>query len=76
MIHTPALLRFGFPQMNFHGCTDLLGAITHEPEECTDCQTAMRLSNRLCLRCLLQVGLTEDEDPGSDSMDALLSEMK
>ena len=62
--------------MNFYGFTDMLGAITHEPDECTHCQTAVRLSNKLCLRCLLHAGLTEDEDPGSESLDALLSEIE
>jgi hypothetical protein len=62
--------------MTLYGFTDLLGAITHEPDQCTHCQTAVRLSNRLCLRCLLQAGLAEDDCPGSESLDAFLSEIE
>ena len=55
--------------------TDLLPAITHEPDECPRCDTALRVNNGLCLLCMLQVGLTEDEDFGSGSLEALLSEI-
>jgi hypothetical protein len=72
----PALLRFGFPQMNFYGVTDSLATITRQPNECPHCHTAVRVSNGLCLRCLLQAGLTEDEDPRSTGLDALASEIE
>ena len=55
--------------------TDLLPAITREPDECPRCNTALRLNNGLCLLCLLQAGLTEDEDTRSGSLDTLLSEI-
>jgi hypothetical protein len=76
MIHTPALLRFGFPQMNSYGFSDSLATNTLQPNECPHCHIAVRVSNGLCLRCLLQAGLTEDEDPGSESLDALLCEIE
>jgi hypothetical protein len=61
--------------MILYGSTDPLPAITHEPDDCPRCDTALRLSNGLCLLCLLQAGLTEDEDTRSGSLDTLLSEM-
>jgi len=61
--------------MILSGFTDLRAAITHEPDECPRCDTALRLNNGLCLRCLLQLGLTE-EDFESESLDTLLSEIE
>jgi ribbon-helix-helix CopG family protein len=63
MIHTPALLGFGFPKMNFYGLSDSLATITRQPNECPHCHAAVRVSNGLRLGCFLQAGLTEDEDP-------------
>jgi hypothetical protein len=62
--------------MTLYAFTDLLPAITHEPDECLQCETALRVNNGLCLLCLLQTGLTEDEDSGSESLEALLSEFE
>ena len=56
--------------------TDLLPAIGHEPDECPQCETALRVNNGLCLLCLLRVGLPEHEDFGSESLEALLSEFE
>ena len=56
--------------------TDLLPEVTHEPDECPQCDAAMRLNNGLCLLCLLQAGLTEDADSGSESIEGLLSEIE
>ena len=61
--HTIALLGFGFPKMNFYGLSDSLATITRQPNECPHCHAAVRVSNGLRLACLLQAGLTEDEDP-------------
>ena len=58
--------------MTLYAFTDLLPAITHEPDECPRCDTALQVNNGLCLLCLLQAGLTEDEDSGSESLEALL----
>jgi hypothetical protein len=76
MIHAIASLRFDFAQMNLYGLTDLRATITGQPNECPHGHIALRVSNGLCLGCLLQVGLTEDEDSGSESLDALLSEIE
>jgi hypothetical protein len=53
--------------MILYGCTDSLPAITHEPDECPRCDTAL---------CLLQIGLTEAKDSRSESLDTLLSEIE
>jgi hypothetical protein len=55
---------------------DSLQAIPDQLDECPQCDTALRVNNGLCLLCMLQVGLTEDEDLGSASLEALLSEIK
>ena len=62
--------------MILHGFTDLLPAITHEPDDCPRCDTALSVNNGLCLLCLLQAGLTEDEDSRSGSLDTLLFEIE
>ena len=62
--------------MNFYRFTDSLGTITGQANECQHCRTAVRVSNGGCLRCLLQAGLTDDEDLRSESLDAFLSEME
>ena len=62
--------------MNLYGLTDSHATITRQPNECPHCQNAFRVSCGLCLRCLLQAGLTEDEDSGSESLDALLSQIE
>ena len=62
--------------MILYGFPDLLPAMTHELDECPQCDAAVRMNNGLCLLCLLQAGLTEDKDPGSESLEALLSEIE
>jgi hypothetical protein len=62
--------------MNLYGLTDSHATITHQPNECLHCENAFRVSCGLCLRCLLQAGLTEDEDCGSESLDTLLSQIE
>jgi hypothetical protein len=62
--------------MDLYGLTDSLATITRQPNECPHCHSALRVSSGLCLRCLLQAGLTEDEDSGSESLDAVLCEIE
>ncbi len=62
--------------MNLDGLTDSLATIMRQPNECHHCHSALRMSSGLCLRCLLQAGLTEEEDSGSESLDALLCEIE
>ncbi len=76
MSHPLALLRFGLPHMNLYGLTDSHATITRQPSECPHCESELRVSSGLCLRCLLQAGLTEDEDSGSDNLDTLLSQIE
>src|ERR1051326_6874345 len=38
-------------------------AILGEPAVCSKCQSVSRLTNGLCLNCLLQAALAEDETP-------------
>jgi hypothetical protein len=47
-----------------------------EPDECPQCDTALRVNDGLCVLCLLQAGLTEAEDSRSESLDTLLSEIE
>ena len=58
--------------MTLYGFTDP----TLEADGCPRCDTALRVNNGLCLLCLLQAGLTGDEDSGSESFEALLFEME
>ena len=53
-------LQLHFPKMTLFGLTDLPAA--HQTEECPKCHSALRVSSGLCLRCLLQAGLAEDND--------------
>ena len=62
--------------MILYGFTDLVPEITYMPDECPQCETALRVNNGLCLLCLLRVGLPEYEDFGSESLEALLSEFE
>lgn len=62
--------------MILYGLTDLLPAMTNELDECPQCDAAVRMNNGLCLLCLLQAGLTEDQDSGSESLEAFLSEIE
>jgi hypothetical protein len=57
--------------MNFF---DFYRSLTaHEPDECPHCHSTLHVGSGLCLRCLLQAGLTEDEDSGSESLERSLS---
>ena len=62
--------------MILYGCTDFLPAMTQELDECPQCDAAVRMNNGLCVLCLLQAGLTEDQDYGSESLEAFLSEIE
>src|ERR1700741_731263 len=51
--------------MEFSGLTDSPASILTEPTKCRDCSTTPRLADGLCLKCLLQGALLEDERTGS-----------
>jgi hypothetical protein len=60
--------------MSFYGLTDL--HIPHEPDECPHCDNTFHVGSGLCLRCLLQAGLSDNEDAGSQNLDTQLSEIE
>jgi tetratricopeptide (TPR) repeat protein len=49
--------------MQTHPPADSAFAILGQPQVCNQCQSVSRLTNGLCLNCLLQGALTEDETP-------------
>src|SRR5262249_45069389 len=67
------LLRFDFPEMNLFGLSDSLPG--HQLEECPQCHSAVQVASGLCLRCLLQAGLTEGKDFRRQNLGVLLSGM-
>jgi hypothetical protein len=71
---TSGALCLDFSKMSFFGLTD--SPAWHEPDECPHCDGAFHVGSGLCLRCLLQAGLSEDEDTGSENPDAPLSEIE
>ncbi len=63
--------------MDFNGITDSLGIHQHETDECPHCCSVVRVHHSgLCLGCLVQAGLTEDEGSESENLDTLLSEIE
>jgi hypothetical protein len=62
--------------MDFTGFTDSLSATQPEHDECPHCCGVVRMHNGLCLQCLVQTGLAEDEGSESENLDTLLSEIE
>jgi hypothetical protein len=63
--------------MDFTSLTDSLSATSHEHDECPHCCSIVRVHhNGLCLGCLVQAGLAEDEGSESENLDTLLSEIE
>jgi hypothetical protein len=63
--------------MDFNGLTDSFGTPQHEDDECPHCCGVVRVHhNGLCLGCLVQAGLIEDEGAEGENLDALLSEIE
>jgi hypothetical protein len=63
--------------MDFFGLTDSSAIHQHEDDECPHCCSVVRVHhNGLCLGCLVQAGLTEDEGAQGDNLDTLLSEIE
>src|SRR5438105_1288508 len=46
--------------MEFSALTDSPSSILHEPRKCSNCGSASRLENELCLNCLLRGALDDD----------------
>jgi hypothetical protein len=62
--------------MDFTGFTDSFPATPHEQDECPHCCGVVRMHNGLCLGCLVQTGLAEDDGSESENLDTLLSEIE
>jgi hypothetical protein len=63
--------------MDFNSLTDSFGTPQHEPDECPHCCGVVRVHhNGLCLGCLVQAGLTEQEGAEGENLDVLLSEIE
>ena len=62
--------------MDFTGFTDSLSATQPEHDECPHCCGVVRMHNGLCLGCLVQTGLVEQEGSESENLDTLLSEIE
>jgi len=63
-------------KMDLTGFTDSLSATPHEHDECPHCCGVVRMHNGLCLGCLVQTGLAEDDGSESENLDTLLSEIE
>src|SRR5438067_10527427 len=60
--------------MQTHPPTDSSFAILGEPQVCSQCQSVSRLTNGLCLTCLLRGALTEDDsDSGTETFKEVLA---
>jgi hypothetical protein len=63
--------------MDLTSLTDSLSATPHEHDECPHCYGVVRVHhNGLCLGCLVQAGLTDNEGSEADNLDTLLSEIE
>ena len=62
--------------MDLNGFTDSLPATPHEDDECPHCCGVVRMHDGLCLGCLVQTGLAEDDSSESENLDTLLSEIE
>jgi len=59
--------------MILNGLSDSLVTLAHPPNECPRCHTASRVGHELCLACLLQTGVEEEEGAEAESFDAVLA---
>ena len=63
--------------MDFTSLTESLLMNHHEPDECPHCCSVVRVHhNGLCLGCLVQAGLSEEDGSESENLDTLLSEIE
>jgi len=68
--------QLGQRRMDFTGLTDSLSATPHEHDECPHCCSVVRVRNGLCLGCLVQTGLAEQDGSETENLDALLAEIE
>lgn len=62
--------------MDFTALNDFVSGSSHEHGECPHCCGVVRMHNGLCLGCLVQTGLTEENRPEGENLDTLLSEIE
>jgi hypothetical protein len=62
--------------MDFTSLSDCLSWTPHEHQECPHCCGVVRVHNGLCLGCLVQTGLTDDDGAENENLDTLLSEIE
>jgi hypothetical protein len=62
--------------MDFTALNDSVSATPHEHDECPHCCGVVRMHNGLCLGCLVQTGLTEEDGLEGENLDTLLSEIE
>ena len=65
----------GINGMNLGGLTDSVASVLSDIEKCPRCNSASRITHGLCVSCLLQSGLGDDE-PEIDSLDAVFAEVE
>src|SRR5436305_4450049 len=63
--------------IEFPGITDSPRSILNEPESCPNCHATSRVADGLCLKCLLEEALLDDQSrPSSENtLPALLAEI-
>jgi serine/threonine-protein kinase len=59
---------------NSPGLSDSPGSVSQQPQKCEHCGATTRLSNGLCVRCLLREGLEADGQASSEIFESVLSE--
>jgi serine/threonine protein kinase len=59
---------------NSRGLSDSAGRVSEEPKQCQRCATTTRLSNGLCVRCLLDEGLGADDLASNEAFETILDE--
>ena len=62
--------------MDFTALNDPLSATSREHDECPHCCGVVRMHNGLCLGCLVQTGLAEEDSVEGENLDTLLSEIE
>jgi serine/threonine protein kinase len=56
------------------GLSDSVDSVDEEPKQCQRCATTTRLSNGLCVKCLLDQGLGADDLASSEVFETILDE--
>ncbi len=62
--------------MQFAGLSDSISTLLGAPEECPHCRATSRVAHGLCLSCLLQNGLSEEESGDADGFAATLKSVE